>query len=205
MQQGYEFTEDWFSHVVPVWEQLFYSYEPSRILEIGSYEGRSTCFIIQSLASARDMEIHCIDTWEGGVEHDRSAMSAVERRFDSNLARVRANTRHQVDFHKHKGLSSDVLARLIANGSREHFDLIYVDGSHQAPDVLVDAVLSFQLLKVGGLLVFDDYVWSMGEQWEQDFYQMPKPAIDAFVNIFRRKLTLLQYPLYQLYLQKAAA
>jgi len=114
VQQGYEFTEDWFSHVVPVWEQLFYSYEPSRILEIGSYEGRSTCFIIQSLASARDMEIHCIDTWEGGVEHDRSAMSAVERRFDNNLARVRANTRHQVDFHKHKGLSSDVLARLIA-------------------------------------------------------------------------------------------
>ena len=203
--QGFDFTEDWFSHVVPVWDQILFTHAPSRLLEIGSYEGRSTCYLIEYLTAARSIELHCVDTWQGGVEHDRSGMVAVEQRFDKNVARARAAAPRRVELHKHKGLSSDVLARLLASGLREHFDLIYVDGSHQAPDVLLDAVLSFQLLKVGGVLIFDDYVWAMGEPGEQDYYQMPKPAIDAFVNVHQRKLKALQYPLYQVYFEKTAA
>ena len=38
-----------------------------------------------------------------------------------------------------------------------NFDLIYIDASHYAPDVLSDAVLAFKLLKPGGILIFDDY------------------------------------------------
>ena len=38
-------------------------------------------------------------------------------------------------------------------------DFIYVDGSHQAHDVLCDAILSFKLLRVGGIVCFDDYLW----------------------------------------------
>jgi hypothetical protein len=34
---------------------------------------------------------------------------------------------------------------------------------------------------------------------------MPKPAIDAFVNVFHRKLEIYQsLPLWQLYVQKVA-
>jgi hypothetical protein len=33
------------------------------------------------------------------------------------------------------------------------------DGSHRARDVLEDAVLSWPLLKVGGIMLFDDYLW----------------------------------------------
>jgi predicted O-methyltransferase YrrM len=198
----YAYTEDWFSHVEPVWGEILYRFPPTRLLEIGSYEGRSACFLIERLAVNRPIELHCVDTWEGGIEHDRGAMSSVEARFDSNIAIARQRVRCSVNFFKHKARSSDALARLLANGARERFDLIYVDGSHQAPDVLTDAVLAFQLLKVGGVLIFDDYVWSMEDD---DFYQMPKPAIDAFVNIHRRKLKLLQKPLYQLYLEKTAS
>ena len=41
----------------------------------------------------------------------------------------------------------------LADGS---VDVAYIDGSHRACDVLTDAVLSWPLLKVGGMIVFDD-------------------------------------------------
>jgi predicted O-methyltransferase YrrM len=202
LADNYEFTTDWFSRFAPVWKELLTRYPPSRVLEIGSYEGRAACFLIETCAAARAMELHCVDSWAGGVEHDANAMPLVEQRFDRNIAVARAAAANPVDFHKHKSLSSPALVRLLADGRGESFDLIYVDGSHQAPDVLSDAILAFMLLRPGGVLIFDDYLWSMGDPGKQDFYQLPKPAIDAFVNIYQRKLKVVGAPLYQLYVQK---
>lgn len=201
---GYEFTTDWFTRFAPVWSQLLERYQPRRILEIGSYEGRASCFMIEKCAAERPLELHCIDSWQGGVEHDRAAMSDVERRFDRNIELARGKATQPVEFLKHKSLSHPAMIDLLAKGRQEYFDLVYVDGSHQAPDVLLDALLGFKLAKVGGLLVFDDYLWSMEGKGQQDFYNMPKPAIDAFVNIFQRKVIVLGAPLYQLYVQKIA-
>jgi len=198
----YEFTTDWFSRFAPIWKQLVGRFRPSTFLEIGSYEGRSACFLIDECAADRPVELHCVDTWAGGVEHDAPGMGAVERRFDANLALAIDRAAHPVSFHKHKSLSQAALVRLLAQGRGGSFDLVYVDGSHQAPDVLTDAVLGFQLLSAGGLMIFDDYLWSMEPSGKQDFYNMPKPAIDAFLNIFQRKMTVLGAPLYQLYMRK---
>ncbi len=202
MTPSYQFTEDWFSNNAPVWKQLLQQTVPSSFLEIGSYEGRATCFLIHEIASQRPMEIHCIDTWEGGVENDPTIMGDVERRFDHNVAEAIASAAHPVAFRKHKALSSLALAELLAGGRRGSFDFVYVDGSHQAPDVLLDAVLGFQLAKVGGVIVFDDYLWPLERSGAQNHYNMPKPVVDAFVNIYQRKLDVYKAPLYQLYVQK---
>lgn len=202
---GYEFSADWFSRFADIWRQILKQYPAARLLEIGAYEGRSACFLIEECAAKRPIELHCIDTWAGGVEHDRQAMAQVERRFDGNIERARAAAPHPVDFHKHRSASHPALIQLLAADGAGTFDLIYVDGSHQAPDVLADAVLAFQLLKVGGVVIFDDYLWSMEDAGRQDAHNMPKPAIDAFVNVYQRKLTVLGAPLYQLYLVKTAA
>ncbi|HEY8572094.1 class I SAM-dependent methyltransferase [Phenylobacterium sp.] len=204
MTDGYAFTTDWFSRFAPLWRKILQQYPPSVMLEIGAYEGRTGCFLIDTVATKRPVEMHCVDTWAGGVEHDRAAMGEVERRFDANLAKAVASAAHPVAFHKHKGLSHEVLVRLLADGRGGSFDLIYVDGSHQAPDVLTDAVLAFQLLRVDGLLIFDDYLWFHEAHGQQDHYNMPKPAIDAFVNLFQRKLAVIGAPLYQLYTRKTA-
>ena len=36
-------------------------------------------------------------------------------------------------------------------------DILYIDGQHEAPYVLLDFVLAWPFLNVGGLVVFDDY------------------------------------------------
>jgi predicted O-methyltransferase YrrM len=205
LSEAFEFTTDWFSRFAPVWRQLLERHKPRKLMEIGSYEGRAACFLIETCAAEAPIELHCVDTWAGGVEHDTGAMPQVEGRFDRNIAAARERAAHPVDFHKHKSLSAPALVRLLAEGQAESFDLVYVDGSHQAPDVLADAVLAFMLLKVGGLIVFDDYLWALEPSGRQDFYNMPKPAIDAFVNIHQRKLAVIGAPLYQLYARKTAA
>jgi predicted O-methyltransferase YrrM len=202
VQADYEFTTDWFSRFQGVWQQVLAHCTPSVMLEIGSWEGRASTFLIEACGAQRPVELHCVDTWAGGVEHTDTDMAEVERRFDANVALACDRSVNEARVLKHKSRSAPALARLISEGRCGGFDLIYVDGSHQAPDVLTDAVLAFQLLRVGGVMVFDDYLWALEPEGQQDAYNMPKPAIDAFVNIFQRKLSVIGAPLYQLYVEK---
>jgi predicted O-methyltransferase YrrM len=203
---GFEFTNDWFGQNIPIWDQLIPRFSPTKFLEIGSYEGRSTCYLIEKFTELSGIDIHCIDTWEGGVEHDKATMSDVERRFDNNTALAQKNAKHATVVTKHKKFSQLALADLIAAGQSLKFDVIYVDGSHQAPDVLTDCVMAFQLLRIGGLMIFDDYIWTMEAMGKQDAFNMPKPAIDAFLNIFQRKMQIVRgAPVYQLYAAKVGS
>jgi hypothetical protein len=65
----YSFSTDWFQRTcADNWKQRLPTLRPKRILEIGSYEGASTCFLIDQVARERDVELHCVDTWAGGIE-----------------------------------------------------------------------------------------------------------------------------------------
>jgi predicted O-methyltransferase YrrM len=100
------------------------------------------------------------------------------------------------------GFSLDQLCRLVAENTPQ-FDFISVDASHQAADVLGDAVLAFQLLKPSGVMAFDDYIWSPMRPGTENPLMLPKVAIDAFTTIYSQKLRILpNLPLYQLYIQK---
>jgi hypothetical protein len=78
-----------------------------------------------------------------------------------------------------------------------HYDAIYVDGSHAAADVLEDAVLSFKLLKPGGVMIFDDYEWNAFP----DPWLVPLMAIDFFLQVYQRQYELL-YKGYQVAIKK---
>lgn len=200
--QEYEFTADWFSDHIPVFDQLINHFKPRRLLEIGSFEGRSTCYFIEKCSDAHAIEICCIDTWEGGVEHNKNTMPDVKRRFDHNVRIAMKRAPNAVSVQTFRKPSVRALAEIIASDAAP-FDFIYVDGSHRAPDVLADAVFSFELLRVGGLIVFDNYLWSMEPLGQQDPLNMPKPAIDAFINLFQRKVRVIDGPpIYQLYVEK---
>ena len=203
---SYEFTNDWFTKVAEDnWKILIPQVNPKKVLEIGSYEGAATSFIINNVNDCE--EIFCIDTWEGGVEHGKMdaksiSMKHVEKRFDKNIEIAIKEAKSIVNNKKIKARSDDALINLLSEGKKNYFDFIYVDGSHQAPDVLLDAILSFRLLRVGGVIAFDDYLWSEELESGRDPLRCPKPAIDAFTNLYLRKIDILSAPLYQMYVTK---
>jgi predicted O-methyltransferase YrrM len=188
---GKDFSTDWTSAHFPSWTTVVASLNPAaRILEVGSWEGRSAIFFLHAL---REGHITCIDSFEGGAEH-RSAeglagsLVEVERRFDSNLAEFGSRVR------KIKAGSALALAGLSAEQSR--FDLAYIDGSHQRDDVLVDSLLAWPMIEKGGLVIWDDYGWRPDLPPEG----RPKQAIDWFLSS-RTDLTVLRKS-YQVIVRK---
>lgn len=192
----YQFTHDWFSHNIPVWEQLI-QYLPGKpgeryFLEIGSFEGRSMVWIAENMMGEGDC-LDCVDTWKGGEEHSAEDMALVESRFDYNLEQTGMS-----NIEKLKETSVEALASHLWGGERGwKMDFIYIDGSHIAKDVLTDACMAWQLLKPQGLMVFDDYRWGA----PRDILHRPKLAIDAFCNIFAEEAEIIHVG-YQLVVRK---
>lgn len=191
MTEEYEYTNDWFNVALPLWPALI-DMLPDRqnFLEIGSYEGRSTVWTVENMMEDGGF-IHCIDTWRGSEEHDPTVMKSVEDRFDRNTEVCMRKYANETGVHREvrklKGSSTFWLADLLSDPLGLPYDFIYIDGSHTAPDVLTDACLAFRLLKLGGVMVFDDYLW--GDV--RDVLHRPKVAIDAFANTFSEHIDIV--------------
>ncbi|MGB0696711.1 MAG: class I SAM-dependent methyltransferase [Rhodospirillaceae bacterium] len=173
------------------WRPLFKTFNPKTFLEVGCFEGRSSCFILDHAAPGDPITLHCIDSWRGSQEFQDIDMAIVEARFDANIALALGNRTPSAQFRKIKALSTLGLATLIAEGRTDHYDFIYLDGSHRAPDVLSDAVMAFPLLKSGGLMVFDDYLWEEEKDRTGNPLDAAKPGIDVFMNLFSERMTLI--------------
>ena len=180
----YKFTKDWFSWAPPVWERLIPMLpERKKFLEIGAFEGRATTWIVENMME-NGGKIVCIDTWEGGEEHVNGEMDGAHQRFIHNIELLIEKHPTRI-INAYMGTSVKYLSQLIDN--HDPFDFIYIDGSHIAKDVLTDACMAWPLLKKDGIMVFDDYLW--GDMSRPN--HVPKPAIDAFVNIFIEELKVV--------------
>lgn len=195
----YQFTKDWFAWAPEVWTQLIpmLSGEAGsrEFLEIGSFEGRSAVWIVENMMHDGDI-LGCIDTWEGGEEHHAEDMGTVEERFDHNIAILHDKYPERF-IDRYKNTSTVALAEIMQENRSPTFDFIYIDGSHIAKDVLTDACMAWPLLKPKGIMVFDDYLW--GDP--RDILHRPKPAIDAFTNIFAEEVEIIHVG-YQLVVRK---
>ena len=175
--QGKAFGADWTTWHFPNWAKLLKRYRGRslRLLEIGSWEGRSALFFLNHLPHA---QVTCIDTFAGGQEHQDEAkrspqaardLRGVERRFDANTKAFKKR------IEKIKAQSTEALAALgIKN---RQFDVAYIDGGHRSIEVYSDAVLTWPLMTRGGLVIFDDYDWNFMPKPLDN----PAPGIDAFL------------------------
>ncbi len=168
-----------------------YSVAAPRLLEIGCWEGVSACSFLDLAGPAS--RITCIDPFTGSKEHD--SPRHLEQFFDFNVELAGYVERVE----KLKELSRDALPPLLDRCRREgwSYDFSYIDGSHIAADVLFDAVLVFELTAPGGLIVFDDYLWTD----LPDPLDRPKPAIDAFLAVYAREVELLHQD-FRVFLRK---
>jgi hypothetical protein len=172
-ETGYSFTTDFTEPVRGRWDELFgdLAGRPGlRMLEIGTFEGRSAIWFLGNVLTAPDAAITCVDPFLD---------VSYEMRFDHNV-RVSG---HGEKVTKLKGFSEAMLPEL----PRESFDLIYVDGAHRAVNVLMDAMLAWRTLKAGGTIVFDDYRGLA----ENPPHLRPQMAIDLFLETFEGQYDVL--------------
>jgi Methyltransferase domain len=158
-------------------------------LEVGCYEGRGTLWFIENICTHPDSTMSVVDWFKGGDEHRAAGLNCNTRAlFDDNLRPHNlAGTRKLsdvIDEKSDKGLRILLEAADISDEFR--YDFIYIDGSHNACDVLSDAVLCWPLLRAGGILIFDDFLWRF-----QGPLTEPMMAIDAFLRCYEGKYKLL--------------
>ena len=169
------------------------------ILEIGVYSGTS---LINILSHIPNSQAFAIDSWKNyeeknstGIDHMNYIQECgIEKSFYDNIFKTGMQSR----ISSIKGASCDVLLHMIKNGQR--FDFIYVDGSHKLLDTYADLLMSWDLLKRGGLFMIDDYLY---ESDDPNFNSLNRPfdAVNRFLELKSGELNIL-YKGYRVCVEK---
>lgn len=157
-------------------------------LEIGSFEGMSAHYVLLHHPKAT---VTCIDTWRGSFEHDPKIMKDVFKRYLKNTKPFKDRVTTL------KGRSDHWIPDLIFRNKQ--YDVVYIDGSHEAFDVIRDATLGWKILKKNGIMIFDDYEWKSNLPDEQS----PKMAIASFLAMAEGRYNLLHRG-YQIIVEKTS-
>jgi predicted O-methyltransferase YrrM len=172
------FSQKWFLNNF----EIFFNYLPKELnkefsyLEIGSYEGLSALNILSNYPNAK---VTTVDLWDKSNINSESLevnFEKVEQRFDENLKGYK--------FTKIKKDSVVALRELLQKDML--FDVIYIDGSHNGEDILSDAIESYKLLNIDGIIIFDDVV-NANENISIQSYK----GFEKFCEIYLNKLEII--------------
>jgi hypothetical protein len=172
-QNRYNFsprTVCFFEHNVPIWNKALERYKAKpevNYLEIGLFEGQSFLWMLENVLTNPTARATGIDPFSDPSCAFKSR--TYKEIFYSNLTASGSENKTRII----EGYSQTELRKL----PLESFDIIYIDGSHISADVLEDAILSWRLLKDGGVLIFDDYSLHTGMD----------RAIDTFYDFFSER------------------
>jgi len=184
-KNNYHFTEDWFTPSIPVWTHTLKKLAKKKnlkALEIGTFEGRSAPWLLENILTHESSSLVCIDAY---AEVHNHALQT----FQHNL-KVGGLENRVVIFVKN---SLDTLPQL----QPQKFDFIYIDGHHEGDLVYQESELCWPLLKQGGILIFDDYLWTATYHVGRN----PKEGIDQFLKKRASQIKIL-FQDYQVIVKK---
>ena len=182
VERDYFFSIDIFSHRIPLWTKQLKPLQGKlvKVLEVGCYQGMSSCWLLDCLLTHPDSHLTCVD-------------SRFDGKFRQNISSTGAESK--VTFAR--GKSHQQLAELTPNS----YDLINLqDRCKMSQHVEKNAQLAWQLLKPGGLIIFSAYGWRN----PRDSQQNPKAGIDRFLaSVEKQWQTVhLSPPAFQLIIRK---
>ena len=138
-------------------------------LEVGCYEGLSSFYV---LSEYKFVNAFFLDIWDMPNPNSKTLSTnfdLIEKAFDQNLSGF--------DFKKMKNDSVVSMRKLLKENV--NFDFIYIDGSHNGEDILSDAIEAFKILKVNGLMFFDDFLQHDDNRILQSYL-----GIDKFLSLY---------------------
>lgn len=151
--------------------------ESLHCLQIGAFTGDASVWLMENLPNAT---LDDVDPFTGSETIEHLDFEEVLRVYNEKVLPYRPRL---TTF----GLTSEqYFTRPLGNLGR--FDFVYIDGEHLAPTVLADAVHSFERLRPGGLIAFDDYTWESGAGELHN----PRVAIDAFLSVYGEWIEVLE-------------
>lgn len=165
-----------------------------RFLQLGVYTGDASVWLFENVLTGKNSRLTDVDTWEGSDEeaHESIDFDEVWKVYlDKTKSKSFMYRQTTTAFLSHQVGCCDV------STESPRYDFIYVDADHTAVGVLMDAELSWLLLKSGGLLAFDDYQW--GEHLPAS--KSPKLGIDLFLERHEGEYEILEQGL-QVWLRK---
>lgn len=127
--------------------------ENSNILEIGSWKGKSTTLF--ALASSQESKVYAIDPFSGSQEHHHIFGQEIDTYadFQRNIELNKIENKVIVL----KGTTNDFKDSMTVKNI--NFDFVFIDGSHNYQDVLLDFQIWFPRVKTNGWIAFHDYKW----------------------------------------------
>lgn len=151
-----------------------------KFLQLGVFTGDTTVWLCNNILTDKSSKLIDVDTWEGSDEESHAEMDFSdvyqvyqEKVKDLPVVSVVSDT------HKY-------LIRQLDNFIGA-FDFIYIDADHTTVGVLLDAELSWPLLKSGGVMAFDDYTWGR----DLPPSKTPRPGILLFVERHKEEIDTL--------------
>ena len=183
--QNKKTSTDYFSINAYYWHNILNkNFSNFSYLEIGSWEGNSALYILKNYNTNK---VLCVDLWE----KDNRFTELNSKNFENFVSNME-EFKNRFSFFKQ---SSDDF--FIKNAQK--FDVIYIDGWHEAPQVYRDISNAWCSLNVNGILICDDYFYG-------DLYGEPKnvpaEAINKFLKEKKNMLKVLCVNNNQIFLKK---
>ena len=186
-------TNDYFSSNAFDWLNILDKFIKKKFnyLEIGSFEGNSALFMAENFKYSH---ITCVDAWkqlykeDGNSEgYEHLSIKKIEYNFDENIKP-----------YLKKISKIKMRSDLFFKKNNHKFDVIYIDGSHFADDVLSDCRDGWLILKKNGILILDDFFWKGYKKLNEN----PAFAINKFLSEVSGTYKILKLSKFQLFVQK---
>jgi len=185
-----KYTQNWFFAHIPIWMFVFNKKlkidlkKKYKILELGSFEGLSTVFLLKTFINST---VYSCDSFTFGENKNLAT--------NSNFDRFKKNTNKFLSrFKFHKKNTDDFFYK-----NKLIFDIIYVDAFHRYDYLIKDAVNSFLALTPNrGVIIFDDFMWDRYD----DYRLMPARAIIEFYSKYRKNLEIVHLGYQAIFIKK---
>jgi len=167
MNKKYVLTEHWYnallnSHAAieaedKAKELKFDKLEKRLIVEIGVFQGASSCWWSDNFLEHPYSKLISIDPFTGSSEHH------ADKKYEEPLKTLEFTARNNIAYSAQpgkvevvRGYSWEVYAKLRPD-FEEGIDILYIDGAHEPEEVVRDTSLYAPHVKSGGAIIFDDY------------------------------------------------
>ena len=151
---------------------------PTTYLELGVYQGESLGWVGENVLKHPLSKGFGVDPWAPMNKHDAERIEQVRQDCIKRVDGL------PISLIQMKSVDYFLSGRAAENGP---FDVIYCDASHWAEAVMTDAVLSWQFLKVGGMMIFDDVGMRLRRQRENRIAR----TVDQFTVCFERCIEVI--------------